>query len=117
MRVLNYSTGKEAEGVPDEPFTTSRLVLGQMIPAMKLLARLVKEVDRRPFIIRKFFGCYQIIIHPLEMNEGGHSQVEFRAYMDLAKSISPKGKNNYACSREEALVAEELGRVFGMDDF
>lgn len=114
MKVLNYSTGKEVEGIPEEPFTTSRLVMGQFVPAMNLLIKLVKEVDRRPFILRKLFSKHQVIIHPLEMNEGGHSQVEFRSYMELASTISQKGKHIYACSRAEPLTNQELEKVFYM---
>lgn len=112
MDVENISAGIKVTGYPDEPFTTRRLLLGQMIPAMKLLSRLIKEVDRRPFIIRKLSEEHRVIVHPMEMNEGGHSQLEFRGYIDLARSISENGKYVFVCSKPTILTATELEQVF-----
>lgn len=112
MVVHNITTGIEVTGYPDEAFTTHRVLLGQVISAMKLLSRLIKEVDKRPFIIRKLTAEHRVIVHPLEMNEGGHSQLEFRGYIDLARCISQNGKYLFVCSNLTILTPTELERVF-----
>jgi hypothetical protein len=51
----------------------------------------------------------------MEMNEGGHSQVEFASYIELAKSISPQGKHIYVCSKNVPLTDQEVTQIFSGD--
>ncbi|MEQ9772582.1 YjaA family stress response protein [Pectobacterium jejuense] len=113
LTVRNVDTKQEATEQSETPFTTTRLLLGQMIPAMKLLARLTRKVASKRLIDR--FASHKVIIHAMEMNEGGHSQVEFASYIELAKSISPQGKHIYVCSKSVPLTDQEVTQIFSGD--
>ncbi|MCL6349762.1 YjaA family stress response protein [Pectobacterium polaris] len=113
LTVRNVDTKQEVTEQSETPFTTARLLLGQMIPAMKLLARLTRKVASKRLIDR--FASHKVIIHAMEMNEGGHSQVEFASYIELAKSISPRGKHIYVCSKSVPLTDQEVTQIFSGD--
>ncbi|MEL0579489.1 YjaA family stress response protein [Pectobacterium punjabense] len=110
LMVRNVDTKKEVTEQSEIPFTTARLLLGQMIPAMTLLARLAPKVAAKRWV--GLFTLHKVIIHAMEMNEGGHSQVEFASYMELARSISPQGKHIYVCSKNVPLTDQEVIQIF-----
>ncbi|MBA0170618.1 hypothetical protein EXT60_01290 [Pectobacterium carotovorum subsp. carotovorum] len=113
LTVRNVDTKQEVTEQSETPFTTTRLLLGQMIPAMKLLDRLARKVAPKRLI--DLFSSHKVIIHAMEMNEGGHSQVEFASYIELAKSISPQGKHIYVCSKNVPLTDQEVTQIFSGD--
>ncbi|KHT13267.1 YjaA family stress response protein [Pectobacterium carotovorum] len=113
LTVRNVDTKQEVTEQSETPFTTTRLLLGQMIPAMKLLDRLARKVA--PKRLLDLFSSHNVIIHAMEMNEGGHSQVEFASYIELAKSISPQGKHIYVCSKNVPLTDQEVTQIFSGD--
>ncbi|MFJ5333212.1 YjaA family stress response protein [Pectobacterium versatile] len=113
LTVRNVDTKQEVTEQSETPFTTTRLLLGQMIPAMKLLDRLARKVAPKRLI--DLFSSHNVIIHAMEMNEGGHSQVEFASYIELAKSISPQGKHIYVCSKNVPLTDQEVTQIFSGD--
>ncbi|MEQ9863918.1 YjaA family stress response protein [Pectobacterium aroidearum] len=113
LTVRNVETKQEVTEKSETPFTTTRLLLGQMIPAMKLLDRLTRKVAANRLI--NLFSSHNVIIHAMEMNEGGHSQVEFASYIELAKSISPQGKHIYVCSKNVPLTDQEVTQIFSGD--
>lgn len=113
LTVRNVDTQREVTEKSETPFTTTRLLLGQMIPAMKLLDRLTRKVAAKRLI--DLFSSHNVIIHAMEMNEGGHSQVEFASYIELAKSISPQGKHIYVCSKNVPLTDQEVIQIFSGD--
>nr|WP_240820253.1 YjaA family stress response protein [Pectobacterium carotovorum] len=113
LTVRNVDTKQEVTEQSETPFTTTRLLLGQMIPAMKLLDRLARKVAPKRLI--DLFSSHKVIIHVMEMNEGGHSQVEFASYIELAKSISPQGKHIYVCSKNVPLTDQEVIQIFSGD--
>ncbi|MFJ5504369.1 YjaA family stress response protein [Pectobacterium carotovorum] len=113
LTVRNVDTKQEVTEQSETPFTTTRLLLGQMIPAMKLLDRLARKVA--PKRLFDLFSSHNVIIHAMEMNEGGHSQVEFASYIELAKSISPQGKHIYVCSKNVQLPDQEVIQIFSGD--
>ncbi|AYH02238.1 hypothetical protein F6Q07_19630 [Pectobacterium parmentieri] len=113
LMLRNVDTKKEVTGQSEPPFTTSRLLLGQMIPAMKLLDQLSRKVAGKRLV--DLFTSHKVIIHAMEMNEGGHSQVEFASYIELAKSISPQGKHIYVCSKTVPLTDQEVIQIFSGD--
>ncbi|MEQ9945813.1 YjaA family stress response protein [Pectobacterium aroidearum] len=113
LTVRNVDTQREVMEKSETPFTTTRLLLGQMIPAMKLLDRLTRKVAAKRLI--DLFSSHNVIIHAMEMNEGGHSQVEFASYIELAKSISPQGKHIYVCSKNVPLTDQEVIQIFSGD--
>ncbi|MBL0868358.1 YjaA family stress response protein [Pectobacterium carotovorum] len=113
LTVRNVDTKQEVTEQSETPFTTTRLLLGQMIPAMKLLDRLARKVA--PKRLLDLFSSHNVIIHAMEMNEGGHSQVEFASYIELAKSISPQGRHIYVCSKNVPLTDQEVIQIFSGD--
>ncbi|MEH2919929.1 YjaA family stress response protein [Samsonia erythrinae] len=115
LSVRNVKTGQEVTEKSEMPFTTSRLLLGQMIPAMKLLALLTRNVAPKRFT--DLFTAHNVIIHAMEMNQGGYSQVEFASYIELARSISPKGRHIYVCSKNTPLTDREAMQAFRGDAF
>lgn len=65
-----------------EPFTTTRLLVGNFTNAEKLLAKSLKQLYKNKWFSPSPF----IVIQPLEMVEGGLSEVEERAIHELAAS-------------------------------
>ncbi|HMN46588.1 MAG TPA: hypothetical protein PKE27_18575 [Povalibacter sp.] len=77
MEVMNLKDGQVAQG--SGAFSTTRLLVGDFITAEGLLARLVKEVKSKGF----FSVQPRLLLQPLEMTEGGLSQVEERVFLEL----------------------------------
>jgi hypothetical protein len=77
MEVVNLKDGNVAQG--NGAFTTSRLLVGQFKEADELLTRLVKEVKSKGL----FASQPRLLVQPLEMTEGGLSQVEERIFLEL----------------------------------
>ena len=69
-----------------KPFTTTRLLVGQFQEAEALFRKGIREVGNG--------GLFQvspvIVIHPLDMVEGGLSEVEERALRELAMSAGAR---------------------------
>lgn len=63
-----------------EPFTTNRLLVGEFTTAEKILRAAIKKVHKEKW----FLISPVVIIHPMEMIDGGLSQIEERAFMELA---------------------------------
>jgi hypothetical protein len=84
MEVLNLTDGKTAQG--NRAFTTSRLLVGQFKEADKLLTRLVQEVKSRGL----FSSQPRLLVQPLEMTEGGLSEVEERVFLELGASAGAR---------------------------
>lgn len=64
---------------PEQPFTTDRLLVGQFSAAEPVLKELVKDVMPSGFMKKSA----QIIIHPMDMVEGGLCEVEERVFTEL----------------------------------
>ncbi len=62
-----------------EPFTTDRLLVGQFSSAEKLLKASIKELMRGKFLA----ASPLLLMQPMEMTEGGLSEVEERAILEL----------------------------------
>lgn len=70
----------EVDLLASEPFSTSRLLVGQFTIAHHLL----REGMRRLFNFPLSLVAPTVLIHPLEMSDGGLSQVESRVLRELA---------------------------------
>lgn len=80
---LRHIEGKvEREITAQKPFSTTRLLLGQFQEAESLLRKALREIGSGSL----FQVSPVIVIHPLEMVEGGLSEVEARAFRELALS-------------------------------
>jgi rod shape-determining protein MreB len=72
--------------VASEPFTTTRLLVGQFMAAECALKKGFKDV-----LSRKWFSpSLSVVIHPLEKVEGGLSEVEERVFKELALSAGAR---------------------------
>ena len=64
---------------PEQSFTTERLLVGQFSAAEPMLKGLVKDVMPSSFMKKSA----QILIHPIDMVEGGLCEVEERIFTEL----------------------------------
>jgi len=80
FRVRSLDSAAEATFDAQPPFTTARLLIGQFLAAENLLKRAVKEMSKG----RIFAVSPQVLIQPLEMIEGGLSEVEERVLREVA---------------------------------
>ena len=82
FRLRHIESKKDFELSAQRPFTTARLLVGQYQTAELLLRKGIKEIGNG--------GLFRIspvvVMHPLEMVEGGLSEVEERLYQELALS-------------------------------
>ena len=78
VRSLDSATESTFEAQP--PFTTARLLIGQFLEAQNLLKRAVKETSKGGI----FATSPQVLIQPLEMVEGGLSEIEKRVLREVA---------------------------------
>jgi len=80
FRVRSLESAAEATFDAQPPFTTARLLIGQFQAAEKVLKRAVTEMTKS----RIFAVSPQVLIQPLEMLEGGLSEVEERVLKEVA---------------------------------
>jgi hypothetical protein len=80
FRVRNLRSSAEATFDAQLPFTTARLLIGQFQAAENVLRHAVKVMSKGGI----FAMSPQVLIHPLEMVEGGLSDVEARVLKEVA---------------------------------
>lgn len=80
IEVVNLDTNYSIQEVAKEPFTTQRLLIGNIEVAAKLSRQLVNRVRRK----RMLKSRLRIIVQPLDLVEGGLSSVEKNAFGHLA---------------------------------
>lgn len=80
LRVRHIEQKREREILASKPFTTTRLLVGQFQEAASLLKKGISEIVGPGL----FKTSPAAVIHPLEMVEGGLSEVEERVFRELA---------------------------------
>jgi rod shape-determining protein MreB len=80
FHLRSLESGTDLTVVAQEPFTTSRCLIGQFGQAESLLRRALKRLPKNGF----FAVALRIVIHPVEMVEGGLSEVEERVFREVA---------------------------------
>jgi rod shape-determining protein MreB and related proteins len=80
FRVRHIESSTEAAFEAQPPFSTPRLLIGQFQAAESLLKRAVKQMAKSGFLS----VSPQVVIHPLEMLDGGLSEVEERVLREVA---------------------------------
>jgi hypothetical protein len=80
LRIRQIESNREGTFPAETPFSTQRLLVGEFRVAEDLLKRAVKEVSPRGF----FSVGPHVVIHPMEMVEGGLSEVEQRLLQEFA---------------------------------
>jgi rod shape-determining protein MreB and related proteins len=80
LHVRHIESGRSAQVTSDAPFTTNRLLVGDFLAAEAALRKGFTEVQVGP----KYLAAPRVVMHPLEMVEGGLSGVENRVFMEVA---------------------------------
>lgn len=74
--VRNVDSGEQREVVRDQKFASPRMLIADFTMAQVQLKEAVKAV-------RRGFRAPEILIHPMELVEGGVTQVEYRVFVEL----------------------------------
>ena len=69
---------------PKHPFTTERLLVGDFQSAQQTLKNAVKQLTRDSGRNRFLSPSPKMVVHPIEMTEGGLSSIEERVFLELA---------------------------------
>jgi hypothetical protein len=80
FRVRHLESNKEVTFDAEPPFTTTRLLIGEFRVADALLRKALREVLNSNF----FSVGPRVLMHPLEMLEGGLSEIEQRILKEIA---------------------------------
>jgi hypothetical protein len=80
VHVRHAETGREVTVVASPAFTTTRLLVGEFSAAESNLCAAIQQLVRN----RWWMPSPSVVIHPLEMTEGGLSKVEERIFHELA---------------------------------
>ncbi|GKW05087.1 hypothetical protein EO763_19940 [Pectobacterium odoriferum] len=108
MVVRNPETSQELSD-SSQVFSNSRILVADFFRAEKVLQDLADKFIKRSWFK---FGQDMLIIHALEMNEGGLSQVEERILQEIAVAASPRARLIVIESSQTLVDAEliELAR-------
>ena len=74
--VRNTDTGASTTVARDQTFASPRMLVADFTMAEHQLRSALKEVKRG-------FFSPQLLVHPMELIEGGITQVEYRTFMEL----------------------------------
>lgn len=80
FRLRHIESRKERDVAAQAPFTTARLLVGQFREAVSLLRKAIGDVAGGGLLR----ASPVVVIHPVDMVEGGLSEVEERVLRELA---------------------------------
>lgn len=84
MHVRHVESGREVRVDARQPFTGARLLVAQFTIAQKLLKQAIGSLSQG-------FGIAPVLVlHPLEMAEGGISESEERLLLDLGYGVGAR---------------------------
>lgn len=92
-RMMLTANRKSVTVEPEEPFTTTRLLVGTFRPAVECLKEGLLKVDAIGF----FKGKPRLLVLPRVMAEGGLSEIEERCLLEVCLSAGA-GKVEIRCS-------------------
>jgi len=75
--VQNVDSGASIEVARDQSFASPRMIIADFTMAEHQLKQAVKNV-------RRGLRAPELLIHPMELIEGGITQVEYRTFVELA---------------------------------
>jgi rod shape-determining protein MreB and related proteins len=96
FRIRHVGSGTETTVRADVPFSSARMLIGEFSAAEHTLKLAMKQAQTG----RLLRMPTQIVMHPLEMVEGGLSQIEDRVFREVAISAG--------ASKAEVWVGPEL---------
>lgn len=103
--ITNLSgSGVEKSFIPEQPFTTRRHLVGEFIPAEACLRQAVREISG----FRFFQPSTIMILHPVDMMEGGASSVEQKVFLDLTFGAGARNVIFWFDSELSAAEASQL---------
>lgn len=108
MEVLNLETNAMVQGIPNTPFSTRRLLVGDFESALELAKRLLKQVYKRSFLK----PILKIIVQPLEMIEDGLSSIEKRCFAELGEQAGA-AEVYFVFDRRPKLSKEDAVMILG----
>lgn len=80
FQVRDLESGMDATVVSQTPFTTARLLIGQFLVAETTLKGALKQIAKGRFLP----VSPRVVIHPMEMVDGGLSEIEDRIFREVA---------------------------------
>ncbi|WP_221047260.1 hypothetical protein [Methylogaea oryzae] len=86
MHLRHIPLNKEVTVEAADPFTSPRMLVGNYTRAEKCLRQGMAQLDA----VRWWAPMPAMIVHPLELLEGGLSEIEDRALFELAMSVGAK---------------------------
>jgi hypothetical protein len=86
LQVRQIEAGREETRSATEPFTTKRLLIGQFNAAEALLNTIIKELYKDHWLK----PSPVVVIQPMEMIEGGLSEVEHRVLMEVSSGAGAR---------------------------
>jgi len=107
ITVRNIETQQEITG--SALFTTERLLVGQFFPAEKLLRELAQQVMPR---FNTPFNRPSLLVHALDMFEGGLSQIEDRVLKEITARTAFRNSGLVVYAGERTLSDMEAKAIF-----
>jgi len=83
FELRHVDSGQRCQVTSSQPFSTKRLLIGEVLVAETYLLEAVKGMFRKQW----FRPAPVLVMHPLEMIEGGLSSVEERVLLELAEAV------------------------------
>lgn len=80
FHVRHLESGVEKVAIAPQAFTTTRCLIGQFGPAETLLKGTLKQLLKGGFLAL----APRLVMHPVEMADGGLSEVEERVFREVA---------------------------------
>ena len=80
FQVRDLESGMDATVVSPTPFTSARLLIGQFLAAETTLKGALKQIAKGRFLP----VSPHVVIHPMEMVDGGLSEIEDRIFREVA---------------------------------
>jgi rod shape-determining protein MreB and related proteins len=84
FQVRHIESKREVQG--NAVFTTERLLIGNFMEAENCLMTALKELDYG----KTYLSDPTTVIHPIDMTEGGLSEVEHRIFLEVAYGAGSK---------------------------
>ena len=106
FRIRHVKSGAESTFQAAAPFSTVRLLIGEFTAAEQALKAALKNAEKD----RLLRLPPQILMHPLEMVEGGLSQIEERIFLEVARGA---GASKATVWLGPELSDEEVKRKLG----
>ena len=85
LRVKNLKSGQEIQLAPEHPFTTTRMLVGDFTSADHTMKKALAQVGANSFL-----ASTRVLMHPMELVEGGLSEIESRILQELAVGAGAK---------------------------